>query len=368
MGKIFYAVSGEGRGHAMRARTLIEELKSDHQVVLYAPHHAFEILGPVYRDDPAVELRRIPGLRFRYTSGRRLDYLGTGWGSLGYLTGLAGSVRRVARDIEAEQPDLAITDFEPILPRAARRVGVPFLSLDHQHFLTTYDLSSLSFRLRCGAGLMAAVVRAYYHGQAATVVSSFYFPPLRRRADRVIQIGVLLRPEILNARPESGRHLLAYLRRHESRRMLAALGASGCEVRVYGLGERPVQGRLRFKAIDVEGFAADLASCRGLVTTAGNQLIGEAQYLGKPVLAMPEKGNLEQEINAHFLSRSGTGLAVAMGAVTAEHVRALLANAEHLVARIDRRRLCGNPSALAVLRRHLPSKPAAGPLPIPIPA
>lgn len=368
MGKIFYAVSGEGRGHAMRARTLVEELKSEHRIFLYAPHHAHDILAPVYRDGAAVELRRLPGLRFHYSTARRLDYLRTGWGSLGYLARLADAVRRMTSDLSEEQPDLAVTDFEPILPRAARRAGVPFLSLDHQHFLTTYDLGSLPPRLRFYAALMAVIVRAYYRGQLATVVSSFYFPPLKRRARNVTQIGVLLRPEILKARPETGGHLLAYLRRFDGRRVLAALEGCGCEVRVYGLGCRPDQGRLRFLGIDVEGFAADLASCRGLVTTAGNQLIGEAQYLGKPVLAMPEEGNLEQEINAHFLSRSRTGMVVAMEAVTAEHVRALLDDAEHLVARIDRRRLCGNPAALAALRRHLPGARSSDLLPIPIPA
>ena len=373
MSKIIYAVSGEGRGHAMRARTLIEELKSDHRIVVYAPHLAHDILSPAYRTDRAVAVRRIPGLRFHYAKARRLDFLGTGWRSLGYLSRLSAAVGRMVRDLEEEQPDLAITDFEPILPRAARRLGIPFISLDHQHFLTAYDLRSLPLRLRCYAAAMALVVRAYYRGQAATVVSSFYFPPLRRRVRGVTQIGVLLRPEILDARPQTGGHLLAYLRRFESRRVLAALADCGREVRIYGLGEAPDRGPLRFRPIDVEGFADDLASCRGLVTTAGNQLIGEAQYLGKPVLAMPERGNPEQEINAHFLRQSGTGMAVEMDAFTADHVRALLADAERLVARIDRRRLCGNSVALAQVQRYLPAatpEPSAPPpkLSIPIPA
>ena len=32
------------------------------------------------------------------------------------------------------KPDLVITDFEPLLPRAARLEGVPYISIDHQHF------------------------------------------------------------------------------------------------------------------------------------------------------------------------------------------------------------------------------------------
>jgi uncharacterized protein (TIGR00661 family) len=365
MGKIFYAVSGEGRGHAARARAAIEDLRDEHEIVLYAPGHAFELLAPVY-ENSAVEVRRLPGLRFHYTASHRLAYLKTAASNLGYVRDLPRLIRRLMRDIEAAQPDLAITDFEPSLPRAARRCGLPFLSLDHQHFLVTYDLSSLPFDLRCYAGMMALAVRACHQGQAHSIVSSFYFPPLRPRVRAVTQIGVLMRPEIRRARPETGRHLVAYLRRFQEPGVYRALAGCGEEVRIYGLGARPAAGRLRFHEVDVHRFTEDLARCRALVTTAGNQLVGEALYLGKPVLAMPESGNREQAVNAHFLRRSGTGLVSSMDAVTAGHVRALLDGADRLTARIDRRRLCGNPAALEIIRRHL--APAARPARPPIPA
>ena len=352
MGKIFYAVSGEGRGHATRACSLIEDLERHHEIVLYAPDHAYEILAPRYRDS-AVQVRKIPGLRFYYSPDRRLNSWQTGWGNVGYVRALPRLLRRLEREIEADRPDLVLTDFEPSLPRAARRLGVPFVSLDHQHFLVTYDLSSLPFRLRCYAAFMAAVVRGYFQGQAHSIVSSFYFPPLRPGLANVTQIGVLLRREILRARPESGAHLVAYLRRRPRSQVLEALAGCGCEVRVYGLGRRLRWRNLRFRPIDVSRFAEDVASSRALVTTAGNQLVGEALYLGKPVLALPEEGNREQEINAHFLRRSGAGEAVGIHALSAGAVRRFLDDAENLRPRIDRRRLCGNSAALEVVNRHL---------------
>jgi Glycosyl transferase family 1 len=99
MGTIFYGVSGEGRGHATRAVTLIEDLRVDHRVVLYAPGLAYEILEPYYRDSE-VEVRELPGLRFHYSAGRRLQYLKTGWRSLGYVAALPrllASLERLAR-------------------------------------------------------------------------------------------------------------------------------------------------------------------------------------------------------------------------------------------------------------------------------
>ena len=37
MATIFYGLSGEGRGHATRARTIVEGLRKRHKVVVFAP-------------------------------------------------------------------------------------------------------------------------------------------------------------------------------------------------------------------------------------------------------------------------------------------------------------------------------------------
>ena len=89
--------------------------------------------------------------------------------------------------------------------------------------------------------------------------------------------------------------------------ILDTLANCGREVRVYGLGEQPGRGGLVFRPISEQGFVDDLASCHALVSTAGNQLVGEAAALGKPVLAIPEERNREQEINAHYVRRLALG-------------------------------------------------------------
>ena len=70
----------------------------------------------------------------------------------------------------------------------------------------------------------------------------------------------------------------------------------------------PRQGCLSFHAIDERRrFVEDLASCAGLFSAAGNQLLGEALYFRKPVFAIPEGMHHEQQINAHFLRQMGAG-------------------------------------------------------------
>ncbi len=352
MAKIFISMSGDGRGHATRVRALTEALRTDHEVVLLAPGDAYSFLAPLYALSD-VEVRRIPGLHFAYSADQRVCHRRTVCAAVNYLRELPALVRSLRDLIEAEQPDLAITDFEPALPRAARLSGLPLVSVNHQHFLRTYDLSSLPRSLRWHARYMGAVVGLYCSGQADTVVSSFFFPPLRRGGEHVTQVGVLLRPEVLTATPRAGTHLVAYFRRFASNKLLAALAASGRVVRVYGLGARPAAGRMTFPTVSESRFLDDLASCEALVCSAGNQLVGEAFHLGKPVFALPEPNNHEQAINAHFLARSGAGDWAEYEAVDHCRLRCFLRRLDEFRAALPRERINGLPATLAVLRRHL---------------
>lgn len=358
MGKIFYSVSGEGRGHATRLRAIVEDLRDDHDIVIYTPGLAGELLEPVYRDTE-VEVRSIPGLHFHYNERNRLNYFKTGWYGIQYLAQYPDLNRRLREEMEKEEPDIVISDFEPALPRAARRMNIPFISLNHQHFLVTYDLSSLPPYLQRHAAFMSHVVQAYYSGQEETIVSSFYFPPLKPGFRNVTQIGVLLRPEVLAASPEQGSHVTVYLRRFNNSDLLKILEDTGREIHIYGLGLHPSRGNLRFFEIDAFRFVEDLATGCALVSTAGNQLVGEALFFGKPVLALPEEGNFEQYINAHFLQESGGGMFLEMNDIDSEKVLRFLSELDDYRSHIDRARLFGNPHALAVINRYLPENDRA---------
>lgn len=51
-----------------------------------------------------------------------------------------------------------------------------------------------------------------------------------------------------------------------------------------------------------------MARCSGLASTAGFESIGEAMYLGKPVLMVPVDGHFEQQCNALGATAAGAGL------------------------------------------------------------
>lgn len=259
----------------------------------------------------------------------------------------------MARLLEADRVDLALVDFEPLLPRAARLAGIPVMAIDHQQFLTACDLSTLPLPLRTGAGTLAHFVRAFYDGPLPSVISSFFFPPLKKHAQDVVQAGVLLRREFEQLTPETGGHLVAYLRRHPPQEVLSALLFCGHPVRVYGAAEVGTWANLSFRPVSAAGFAEDLATSIGLVSTAGNQVIGEALSLKKPVLAYPEPGNLEQRINAHFIDALRVGWTVPARKLTAELVQRFIQAAPELSARIDPRRMDGGVTTLRAVESEL---------------
>jgi uncharacterized protein (TIGR00661 family) len=99
------------------------------------------------------------------------------------------------------------------------------------------------------------------------------------------------------------------------------------EVRVYGAADTAIRrhyerrGRFHFRRLSPD-FVQDLARCDRLVASAGHQLICEARFFQKPLLAIPEPGQYEQHINAWYVQRHGLGMQCRANHLTRETVRA----------------------------------------------
>jgi len=305
--------------------------------------------------EPRVRLAEIPGVVFQYTAGR-LDVMRSIAAGLDYQAHQLGPlVDRMIGDLDTFAADMAITDFEPALPRAAGRLDIPLVSVDHQHFLLAYDLDALPWSLQWNAWFMSRAVWMYVTEAADTVVSAFFRPPLRRGWEHVVQVGPLLRHEITSATPRDDGFVLSYLRRHTPFSAVEAIASCGLAVRVYGLGEREPIGGCSFHAVDERRFVDDLAACRCLVAAAGNQLIGEALELGKPLLVLPEKAHSEQLMNSHFLAAMGCGEFALLEEVTPELVRAFLERLDRLAPALAavRGRMDGTATVLEVIEHRL---------------
>ena len=141
------------------------------------------------------------------------------------------------------------------------------------------------------------------------LVTTFFYPPILK--GQTVLVPPILRPAIVDADPVRGEHLLVYSSGAEGE--VATLRESGLPCRVYGMRGGPtegtVDGNIEFKPRSNEGFVEDLRTARAVITGGGFSLMSEAVYLGKPMIAMPLQGQVEQLMNSRYLEREGFGTA-----------------------------------------------------------
>ncbi|MBD3163326.1 MAG: hypothetical protein GF346_12675 [Candidatus Eisenbacteria bacterium] len=305
LARIIYGVQGEGRGHSSRSRVVIEHLlASGHEVRIFTSHKGYEHLRPHFEG-----VTEIFGLVFAF-EGEKLDLLGTLRRNLERGSGeLPETVMKMARIWKEFRPQIAVTDFEPWVPYARTILGIPFLSIDHQHVLSHYRLE-YPYRWRPEYLQARAVVDGMVRGAERYLVTSFFFPePRGRGRRRATLVGPILRREVLARTAERDGPILVYATTAEARQALDLLRGRPEECLAYGFGrDEGRDGNIRFRPPSVDRFLDDLAAARAVVTNGGYTLMSEALYLGTPIYAIPIRNQFEQMINGYQLERLGYGL------------------------------------------------------------
>jgi uncharacterized protein (TIGR00661 family) len=343
--RILYGVFGYGRGHATRALSVLPELRKRHDVLLLAGGDAHDAIAP---EHPAV---RIPTLRYEYGSNGKRSMSRTLGENLKHVSDLVvegPGYREIERMMRDFRPHVALCDAEPWSHAAAARLRIPRISFDHFGVLA-YCRPSIPWHDRLRSLRDVYAYRCLMGRPDRIIVSSFYDGRARDR--RIRFVGPLLRPEVLARRPSHGGHLLVYLNRGAwqlTPRIEAALRALPCPVVMYGTGRSGEDGNLSFRAPSNGPFLDDLAACRAVFSTAGNQLVGEALWFGKPMLVTPEN-TVEQRLNAAAVERLGIGQQVRHEDVDAPLLSSFLASVDHY-RRTMRPAFCdGRAEALAAI-------------------
>lgn len=331
--RILYGVVGEGMGHATRSRVTLEHLLSrGHEIRVVVSGRAHRFLTQRFEGREGITFEEIHGLHMDYGDNRFL--LGSSvWTNLGQAP--AGLLRNVEvygkMAVQGFHPDLVVSDFESWAYTYGLAHNLPVVDIDNQQVINRcrHDPSLLKGRhmnfLLTKVAVKAKLPWAYHY-----LVTSFFFPPVRKR--RTTLVPPILRPEILAARREPGAHVLVYQTSTSSQTLVPALKSLPWDFRVYGMGRTGTEGNVTFKAFDETGFVDDLRTARCLVSGGGYSLMGEAVHLHVPVLSVPVQKQFEQELNALYLRKLGYGeSAEVLDAATiggfversAEHVAAL---------------------------------------------
>lgn len=290
--KIAYFVHGNGRGHAVRALSLVPALRAEgHDVRLFAGGVAVELLG----DLGCVEIDSFgpgPNSIRRFSKRVRTD-----WGLLRKLG-----------------PPLLVTDGDAPSLHAAASLRIPRIALGHGLMFAHCRLPvSLPWRDRAYEGINAA--------SASWLANRII----------VVHFGELYSfdPRVVVAQPDPRTDLAPHARRDETLLVYAgqadlsgyvrALHGRGHRLRVFGRGGH-MPAEVAVEAPDREGFAAAFRSCRGVVGTAGSNLIAEAAALGRPLLIIASPHMIEQQVNARLAERDGLGVAAPADRVDLEAI------------------------------------------------
>jgi uncharacterized protein (TIGR00661 family) len=297
MARILYGVHGIGHGHAVRALTMARHF-AGHEFLFVSHDTGAAILGQEF---PVEECPNPPTI----VKGHRVDVPATLVAALKVRSGSRRYLRRVLELMDRFQPDVTMTDYEYFVPQAARRLGVPCLSIDHQHIITmsrhpvpwSQYLSYLSTR---------QAVASLYSRATDYLVISFFQTPVKPGA-RARILPPLLRDSVLGRQPRPGDHVVAYQGYATFKRFFPFLRAIPSPVLVYGFDQERTEGNLHFRKNSEAGFLDDLSSCRYVVCGGSHTLVSEALFYGKPVISFPIKTAFEQFLNAFYVERLGYG-------------------------------------------------------------
>ena len=347
--RIAYGVMGYGRGHAMRTSAVLPALMREHEVTVYAGGDAYEVLAPLF---PTV---RIPTIGYVYNDHGGHSLSRTIWRNFAPMSDLlfgGGSLDQVCAGMRERGTQLVISDSEAWTHRAAQKLKLPRISFDHVGIIA-YCKPHFPPDLWLHGMRDAAGYRALMGVPERILLSSFYRAEPAYPQVRIV--GPMLRDEVRREPSREGDYLLAYFNKGEHQYLPhidRALRLLDCPVVVYGTPHRGASDNLDFRAPSKTGFVQDLAGCRAVLSTAGNQLIGEAIHFGKPVLAMPEDA-FEQQLNAHMIERMGVGMRADLLRLTPSDIDRFMGHADWYRSNMDEHAGDGRDEAVEILLRDI---------------
>ena len=306
--RILYGVVGEGMGHAMRSRVVLEHLLSQgHQVEIMASQRAVR-----YLQERFPEVHEIHGLHIIYEENRvrkgktLVSNVRTG------VRAVPSQIKAYFRLVEDFEPDAVISDFESWSYFYAKAHGLPIYSVDNMQILNRCTLPPEVLEgHRADYELSRMLVKSKLPFCDHYLIATFFHPAVRKK--RTSLHPPILRPQILAARDLAarGEHLLVYQTAEGHEALVEGLRKSGIECRIYGM-KRTIQadevdGNLLFRPFSERTFVEDLATARAVIAGGGFTLMGECVFLHKPMLSLPIGGQFEQVLNARYLEHLGYG-------------------------------------------------------------
>ncbi|MCE2570843.1 MJ1255/VC2487 family glycosyltransferase [Motilimonas eburnea] len=280
--RILYGVQGTGNGHITRARKMSRAL---HEVGLEVDY-LFTGRAPDAYFDMATfgDYRTFTGLTFNSANGKINPV----------KTLLESRPRQLFSDINqlnVQDYDLVLNDFEPVSAWAAKRKGVPTIGLSHQnafrHQVPKVDFNMANALLmKCFAPTQHPIGVHWYHFGCPIL------PPIvdMLSSDQQVENKILVYLPF-----ESLSQVVDLLRRFSTHQFYC----------YHPDAKNQQVENVTIRQLSREGFQQDLHDCAGVIANGGFELPSEAMQLGKKMLLKPLHGQFEQQSNVATLEMMG---------------------------------------------------------------
>jgi len=282
--KILYAIQGTGNGHLSRARDIIPLLqtKGELDILVSGIQADVELPYPVKY--------KFKGLSFIFGKNGGVDLIST------YKKSNLKQLYKEIKSLPVEEYDLVINDFEPVSAWACKMKHKDCIGLSHQAAVINKKSPKPKKKDPVGKAILhnyAPVTEAY----------GFHFGAY----DKNIFTPVI-RKQVRNAAPENKNHFTVYLPAYGDKKIIKILSEIkniNWEVFSKHSKKEYEEKNIHIRPVNNDDFIESMISCTGILCGAGFETPAEALYLKKKLMAIPMKGQYEQQCNAAALKTMG---------------------------------------------------------------
>ena len=297
--KILYGIAGEGLGHAIRCKPILEHLIKKHNVIILCGGRAYEF----YKKKMPNITREIGAFRLAFNSNR----IEVGKTIFNNLFSLPDTIRKsfkIKGIIEDFRPDVIISDFEPFSAYFAILYKIPSIAIDNQNIAINTEIDTKS---KLNRFFSYFVIKSLSPKSNYFLITSFFYPKIKK--NNTFLFSPILREEILGKTGKKGKHVLLYLHNIKDS-IINSLNKIDEKFILYGDNLYWKSKNVLSKKFNEVSFIKDFINCKAIICNGGFTTLSEAIYLRKPIICIPIGGHHEQILNAEYVEKLGYGIYV----------------------------------------------------------
>lgn len=282
--KILYAIQGTGNGHLSRARDIVPLLqqKGELDILVSGIQADVELPYPVKY--------AFKGLSFIFGRNGGIDLVAT------YKKSNLKQLYKEIKSLPVDEYDLVISDFEPVSAWACKLKRKACIGLSHQAAVINKKSPKPKKKDMVGKAVLHnyAPVSAAYGFHFGAYDKNIFTP--------------VIRGQVRFAKPENKDHYTVYLPAYSDERIIKILGEikdTHWEVFSKHSKKEYHHKNIHIRPINNDDFIDSLVNCKGILCGAGFETPAESLYLKKKLMAIPMKGQYEQQCNAAALKTMG---------------------------------------------------------------